>query len=190
MQPAHLFAARELTWIHPRTLKPEFELSADGKVLATLRLKNVVGSLTEAEAADGRWTFRRTGWFFHSRVTARSAGTQTDHVVVVRGRMGSGMLRFSDGRGYNLMNESPQGSQWAITAEDGTVLIRFLLGVSLRGLRGVVQVHPAARGLSDFSLLLLLGWYWIVLSLWTVRWGGYRPREHPSSGVPQESDSA
>ena len=78
-----------------------------------------------------------------------------------------------------------------VVAEDGTVLIRFLVGVSFwRGLRGVVQVHPAARGLSDFSLLLLLGWYWIVLSLWTVRWGGYRLREHPSSGVQQESDFA
>jgi len=151
---------RDLTWVQPRALRAEYQLIADGKALASLRWKKAFGSLATAEAADGRWTFKRVG-FLRPRVTVRAEGSVADVAVL---EPGTGVLQFSDGHRYHWVNTSSWGGEWAFASEDGTVLVRFLFPMASLRMRGRVQVEPEARTQQDLSLLLLLGWYLVVLN--------------------------
>ena len=161
MKPMDQVVARGLTWVQPRALRNEYQLIADGKTLASLRWEKAFGSLATAEAADGRWTFKRVG-FLRPRVTVRAEGSEADVATLEPGWMGSGVLQFSDGHRYRWANTSFWGGEWAFASEAGTVLVRFLPGYS-RKKRGTVHVESEARTLQHLSLLLLLGWYLVVL---------------------------
>jgi len=178
LEPLRPFAARDLTWVHVRGWRAENHLVAGRDLFAVLRRETAFHTVAAAEAADGRWTFRRVG-FFHPRVSVRPAGADMDIAIVETGKMGSGMVRFSDGRRYPWVNANSQGSEWAFTRQDGTVLVRFLVRASLRKYEGVVQVESAGRGLEELSLLLILGWYLIAISLWSARSTVTKPT-HPT----------
>ena len=68
-------AGQELLWIQPAAFQREHELRAGDDVVATLKFQR--GSLADAEAPDGYWTFKRQG-FWQPRVTVRAAGSDAD----------------------------------------------------------------------------------------------------------------
>ncbi len=149
-----------LTWVQPRALRAEYQLIADGKALSSLRWKRAFGSLAKAEAADGRWTFKRVG-FLRPRVTVRAEGSVAGVAML---DPGTGVLQFSDRHRYHWVNTSSRRGEWAFASEDGTVLVRFLFPMASLRMKGTVQVEPAAGTQQDLSLLLLLGWYLVVLN--------------------------
>ena len=53
----------DLTWTQPKALKQAFELRAGEDVVGTLEFRNSFGSFATGESADGRWTFKRQGFF-------------------------------------------------------------------------------------------------------------------------------
>jgi hypothetical protein len=161
MKPVEQDVARALTWVQPSALRNEYQLIADDKALASLRWEKAFGSLATAEAADGRWTFKRAG-YLRPRVTVRAEGSEADVATLEPGWTGSGVLQLSDGLRYRWANTSFWSGEWAFVSEAGTVLVRFLPGYS-RKKRGTVHVEPEARTLRHLSLLLLLGWYLVVL---------------------------
>ncbi|HEX3630717.1 MAG TPA: hypothetical protein VHW91_09625, partial [Candidatus Dormibacteraeota bacterium] len=73
MRPLAEVAGQELLWVQPSARKREHELRAGDDVGATLAFQR--GSLANAAAAEGEWTFKRQG-FWHPRVTARIAGSE------------------------------------------------------------------------------------------------------------------
>ena len=167
-------------------MRGEYHLVAGGNFLAALRRETVFHTIAAAEAADGRWTFRRVG-LFQPSISVRPAGSDVNVAILETGKTGGGILRFSDGRRYTWVNANSRGSKWTFTMEDGTVLVRFLIRASIRKYEGVVQVEPAGRGLGELSLLLLLGWYLIVISIWSARLTVEKPTHpthptHPSGG--------
>ena len=149
-------------------MRPEYHLLAGRRLLAVLRREKAFRTVAAAEAADGRWTFRRVG-LINPRVGVRPAESDTDVAILETGRKGGGMLRFSDGKRYTWVNVNSRGWEWAFTLEDGTVLVRFLVRASVSEYEGDVQVESAGRGLEELNLLLLLGWYLVVISLWSAR---------------------
>ena len=70
------FATQVLKWEQPSVLKMEYELHAEGELLATLEFRSSFGSLATAMCADGCWTFKRVG-FFQTKVSIRPCGSDS-----------------------------------------------------------------------------------------------------------------
>ena len=66
---------RDLHWNQPSGFKMEYELRDGETLAATLRFRSSFGSLATAESADGRWTFKRVG-FWHPVITVRASNEE------------------------------------------------------------------------------------------------------------------
>ena len=99
MKPIRGVAGQPLRWTQPTLLKREYELHAGDEVVATLRWQKTFGSLALAEAADGTWTFKRSG-FLRPKITVRVPGSETEVAVFKPAWGGEGTLRLSAGRCY------------------------------------------------------------------------------------------
>jgi hypothetical protein len=155
-------AEHTLRWAQPGALSREYELRAGDEVLATLRWQKTFGSLALAEAADGTWTFKRSG-FLRPKVTVRAPGSEAEVAVFKPSWGGEGTLRFSEGRGYQWVNTSFWRSEWAFTNEAGEPLIHFKPEVAFFKQAAEVKVEPRAVTASDLPLLTVLGWYLMLL---------------------------
>jgi hypothetical protein len=159
MRPISEVADQELLWVQPAARKREHELRAGDDVVATLRFQG--GSLADAEAAEGHWTFKRQG-FWHPRVTVRIAGSDADIAVFQPRWVGGGTLEFPDGRALRLSSANFWRSEW-VWQDKEQPLIRFKGRHGLIKANGAVEIQPEAVRLPDLSLFVLLGWYLILL---------------------------
>jgi len=152
-------AGRELLWTQPAALRREHELRAGDDVVATLKFQR--GSLADAEAAGGHWTFKRQG-FWQPRVTVRTAGSDTDLAVFHPRWIGGGTLEFPDGRAVRLSSATFWQSEW-VWRETDKPLIRIKGRHGLIKANGAVEIQPEAVAYPDLALLVLLAWYLILL---------------------------
>jgi len=155
-------AGLELQWPQPRLLRREFELRADGTVIATLRWASAFKSLAVAEVAGRRWTFKRAG-FLRPRVTVRTLGSEADLAIAEMAWAGAARIAFASGTRYRWEQTSVWRSEWAVLAEDGSPRLTFRTGLAMRR-RGRLEIDPAAGRLEELPILATLGWYLIVLS--------------------------
>ena len=159
MRPISEVAGEELLWIQPAARKRDHELHAGDDVVATLHFQR--GSLADAEAAGAHWTFKREG-FWHPRVTVRTAGSDADLAVFHPRWVGGGALEFPDARAVRLSSANFWQSEW-VWQEGEQPLIRFKGRHGLIKARGAVEVLPEGAALPDLPMLILLGWYLILL---------------------------
>ncbi len=159
MRPLAEVATDELLWVQPAARKRAHELRAGNEVVATLTFQR--GSLADAVAADGHWTFKRQG-FWHPRVTARVAGSDTDLALFRPHWMGGGTLDFPDGRTIRLSSANLWQTEW-VWQESELALVRFKGRHGLLKANGSVTIVPEALTRPDLALLVLLGWYLILL---------------------------
>lgn len=154
-------ADAELTWVQPSMRKQAYELRAGDEVVATLAWQR--GSLADALADDRHWTFKRAG-FWQPRVTARVAGSDTDIAVFRPAWMGGGTLELAGGKVLRFSAANFWHSQW-VWQEPGTdtPLVHFKSQPGLLKTGGQVEITPAARTLPELALLVLLGWYLLIL---------------------------
>jgi hypothetical protein len=111
-----------LTWSKlPRSRN--YELKHNGEVVGTLEHPRFGSPNFEAEAQDGRWTFRRTGF----------CGTGAEIVDSISGRPiatfkstwgGRGILAFADGQAFHLECKGWWHPVWAVVAETGQPVLR------------------------------------------------------------------
>lgn len=153
---------RELKWIQPRAMKRAYELQSGKDILGRLQLETISGSLAKAESADGRWTFKRTG-FFSPQITIRALGSDSNLAVFSPNWKGGGLLTFSDGTRLQWESDGFWRSRWAFALETGERLVEFEPVVSFLKTSAAVKVTRAGLAKSCFSLLILLGWYLMVL---------------------------
>jgi hypothetical protein len=152
-------ADQELLWVQPLARKRDHELRAGDDVVATVRFQR--GSLADAEADRKHWSFKRQG-FWHPRVTVRVPGSDADIAVFRPHWAGGGTLEFADGRSVRLASANLWQTEWAWQDKDQP-LIRFKGRHGIFKATGGVEIQPEARGLPDVPLLVLLGWYLILL---------------------------
>jgi hypothetical protein len=157
--PFPVTAGAELLWVQPAARKREHELHAGDDLAGTLRFQR--GSLADAEVEGHHWTFKRQG-FWHPRVTVRSQGSDQDLAVFRPHWSGGGNLEFPDGRQLRFAATNFWQSRWVWQAGDQP-LIAFEGRHGLIKAHGAVQVLPDAARLPDAPLLVLLGWYLILL---------------------------
>jgi len=159
LRPLVDVACQELLWVQPSARKKTHELRAGDEVVATLAFQR--GSLADAVAADSHWTFKRQG-FWHPRVTVREAGAETDLAVFRQSWVGGGTLEFPDGKHLRLSSANFWQSEW-IWQETDAALIRFKGRRGIIKANGAVEIAPDAAHHPDLALLVLLGWYLILL---------------------------
>jgi len=159
VRPISEISGQELLWIQPAARKRDHELRAGDDVVATLHFQR--GSLADAEAAGGHWTFKRQG-FWQPRVTVRTAGSDADLAVFHPRWVGGGTLEFADGRAVRLSSANFWQSEW-LWHENETPLIRFKGRHGFIKASGAVEIQPDAAALPDLAMLVLLGWYLILL---------------------------
>jgi hypothetical protein len=160
----------DLYWVQPRGLNARrFQLRTGDEVLATLQFKKPFDSLAAAESADGSWLFRRAG-FLRPRVFVREVGKETDLATYVPNWIGTkGKLEFNDGRVFGWRQVGLWLTQCQFENVRGHPLIVFRSDLDRSTVPGLfrtealVQIDPNARTLAALSLLVVLGWYLIVL---------------------------
>ena len=160
----------DLYWIQPKGIDNRwFELRAGGHVVATLGFGSLCDSLARAESADGSWTFRRVG-ILNPRVTVRKAGEEATLAIYTPRWTGrEGTLEFPGRRVFNWMQSSFWATKHEITDAAGNPLVSFESGTAKPRLSDIfktqarVEIDQRGRALPELPLLVLLGWYLIVL---------------------------
>jgi len=154
-------AERLLAWepAGPRA----FELRSGRETLATLRWNKPTGSLATGEAAEGRWTFKRVG-FFRTRITIRTAGSEFD-VAEMAAADRRKQLVFADGRSCRWGRVARGSRESAFFDSVDRPLVRFSARRAHPGPRITVAIEPAGAETKELSLLVLLGAYRLVLEM-------------------------
>jgi hypothetical protein len=166
MKPLSDTGERELYWMQP-TMKRSFELRAGDDLFATLKFETAFGSLAAAESAAGTWTFKRVG-FFKPRVTVRVKGSE-QNLAVYHLKWGSaeGVLEFADGETYVWKLANFWATRYQIVDAEGNPLISYTSKIGnasdLLKDQARIEIVPETRDKDTLALLLLIGWYLIVL---------------------------
>jgi hypothetical protein len=154
MPPIAESSGQTLRWTQPRAGRRTYELRTETDIVATLSWR--ADSSAAAEDAHGQWTFKRAG-FWHPRVTVCAAGSEGAVAVFSARWTGTGTLELPAGHRVH----------WSAThawqAADGTSLVQITSRQRLTRLDGTVEIAPAAAGVADLGLLVLLGWYLVVM---------------------------
>ena len=159
MRPIAELGGGELLCIQPAVRKREHELRAGEDLVATLRFQR--GSLADAEADGRHWTFKREG-FWRPRVTVRLPGSEVDIAVFQPHWTGGGVLELADGRAIRLRTANFWQSEWVWEDKDQPLML-FKGRHGIVKAKGAVEIQPGAASLPDAPLLILLGWYLILL---------------------------
>jgi len=158
-----------LTWIQPKAMHQFFELQLKDDLYGTLSFPKSVGSLAEAETSDGKWTFKRVG-FFNTKITIRNYGEENDIAVFKPNLMAtSGKLEFADGKYFTWNPSNFWQTKLEFKDESGAIIVGFRSGVDDAKLKdwfktqARVEIPEKKKELKELSLLVLLGWYLIIV---------------------------
>ena len=152
----------EFLWVQLHAMERVFELRSAEEVVATLRWNSTFGSLADAVAADGHWTFKRTG-FFRPQITIRACKSDSNLAVFTPNWNAEGALEFSTGKSFRWTGTGFWRSQWAFSKANGERLIDFEPHASFVKKSAVVKVTPEGFQFAELSLLILIGWYLMLL---------------------------
>jgi hypothetical protein len=162
MRPMRDIRASELEWVQPRAMERYFVLRSDQDVLATLRWRNMFGSLAEASTAEGIFTLKRGG-FLQPYVTIRQAGTEDDIAVLKISLFRHGTLEFRIGKVVSLVSTRFFGFEWEFIDENRQKLCSMRMRNALMKRYGEVAVSSTVRRDRDLLVMLVIGWYAMVL---------------------------
>jgi len=162
MKSIHEVDRLDLRWAPSNALPNAYELRSDSDILGTLTWQKAYGTIAKAESSDGCWTFKRTG-FFSPKVTVREVGSDTDIAVMTGSLAGPDTLRLRDGCTFRWVATNFWETACAFTDTNGTKLVQFKPGPELLKQTAFVEISASANELPELSLLMLLGWYLLVM---------------------------
>lgn len=156
-------------WVQPKTFKNRFELRSGELLFATLDFESAFKTLATGTAVDGKWLFNRVG-FFNMHVIIQNSGEAAE-IGGYRPRWTGteGQIRMANGAQFTWKSTNFWATRYVIQSADGTPLIYFESGIEDGGVsdwfktQAQVKIQPAAGRLNELSLLVLLGWYLIIL---------------------------
>jgi hypothetical protein len=156
-------AGRDLRWVQPHALKMEYELLDGDLPAATLRFRSSFGSFATAESADGRWTFKRVG-FWQTRATIRAEGSDRE-IAAFRNATwrNGGSLELPDGRRY-LASNNFWMTQFALTTVEGEALVSYRKVAGVLHMSADVTIAPPAAVVAEMPWLVAFGWYLAVMA--------------------------
>jgi len=154
----------KLVWDQPSGFSRRYELRLGETKLAQLEFAKLLGTLAQANTAEGAYTFKRTG-FLKSVVTARVATSDHEVAAYEPNLMASrGRLVLSTGEVFELKSVNFWSSEWALLAASGEELIRFHNKGMLKS-GANVDIGPSLSNRTDAGLLLSFCWYILLLHM-------------------------
>jgi hypothetical protein len=153
MNQLQRFIGQEIFWEKTSFFSSDYQLVADGEILATLDMGGW-GQNAAANSADGSIAIRSQG-FFNKSYHVDYAGTTL--AVYTPNWGGSGTLQFSDGRIFNWGSMGFFSGEYAWKDQYQIPLMRF--SSSFGGGKLYVVIEPAAGSRAELSLLAILGRY-------------------------------
>jgi hypothetical protein len=170
LQPFPVDLSTQPQWVQPKTFERRYRLMVDDQEVAALDFQSAFGSLAAAATSTDRWTFKRVG-FFNPRVTVRREGSEADLAVYRPRWTGSeGRLEFADGRVLLWKTANFWATEYVFTMPEGDPLLLFRQGLEDGKLNDFfkaqarVVFQPESGLLTDLPLLVLLGWYLMILA--------------------------
>jgi hypothetical protein len=154
-------AGQDLVWVQPARSKQAFELHASDDVVATLQFER--SSLASGESGEQKWTFKREG-FWHPQVTVRIPGSDANVAVFKPAWTGGGTLDLPQGRTLHFGAANFWHSQWDWSdVASQAPLVHFKSHAGLLRMEGQVDVETTAVSYPELPLLVVLGWYLLIL---------------------------
>jgi hypothetical protein len=159
----------QLNWMQPKATHQYYELRTQDEVYGSLNFPKSSGSLAEAESSDGKWTLKRVG-FFHTKITIRNSGEDKDLAIFKPNMMAtSGLLEFANGNKFQWEASNFWATRFEFRDEHGEALVSFRSGVEDLKLKdwfktqARVEIPHGKNNFEEISLLVLLGWYLIIV---------------------------
>jgi hypothetical protein len=149
-----------LTWIQSSCAKRAV-LCSGKEIFGFLHWEGTDDSLAHAQAMNQRWTFRRAG-FFIPQITVH-AGDGSAAATFNPHWDGGGILDFPGNQRFHWAGSGFGQSHWAFIKNVGEPLVLFKPRSLLSKKIAAVEATPVGRQYPEFPLLILLGWYLIVL---------------------------
>jgi hypothetical protein len=169
MRPIAEVLSLPFAFLQPKAMERSFELRAGEELAGTLAFRSSFGSLALARTAESAWTFKRVG-SFSPRATARLEGSEHDLVAYTPRWSGqSGEITLEGGERLRFAAAGFWGTRFALSDAAGQTLATFgpepeaHRFSDLFRAQAIVSVDPAASARSDLGLLLLFGWYLVIL---------------------------
>jgi hypothetical protein len=154
-------ADHPLQWTQPSMMRQQYELRTGDALVATLKFRSAWGTFATAESGDGCWTFKRIG-FWQNKASIRVCGSEADLAIFQNNTWSSGgSLAFADGPRFNATTNFWM-TNYEFRAETDEPLVRFRHGGVFRD-SARVEVLPPARTLPELPLLVLFGWYLVLM---------------------------
>jgi hypothetical protein len=160
---------KTLNWVQPKAMHQFFELRDQNELFGTIFFPKSVGSLAEAEAFDGKWTFKRVG-FFNTQITIRKFGEENNIAVFKPNLMAtSGTIHFNSGNIFQWHTSNFWGSKFEFKDSKNETIIVFKSGTEEQKLKdwfktqARVEIIRDKINLEELSLLILIGWYLIIV---------------------------
>jgi hypothetical protein len=157
-----------LHFVQPKSLERCYELCSEEKHFGTLSLEKAFGTLATAEVAGDKWTFKRVG-FLNTRVTIRHSDNDADLAIFWPKFAGGGWLELSNGNKFQWKSTNFWSSTWAFVDAQNTIVFTMKPGnekfafSDLFKTQAVIEIGAPAAGLSELPMLLMLGWYLMVM---------------------------
>ena len=140
-----------LTWTKI-SCNRHYELRQNGAVVGTLTRPSIWSQKFVAETPEGRWTFRRSGFWRNDAEIVDASGH-----VIASGKLGygRGTLTFADSQSFQLTHKGWWRPVWTLATNGGRPLLYIHVREKTVDLAGPV---PDDR----LSLLTLFAWYRIL----------------------------
>ena len=129
------------------------ELKLNGEIVGELTRPSFWSQSFIAETQEGRWTFRRGGFFGTGSEIVDTASGQT--IASFKGGWGSaGALTFADGQSFRISSQGWWRPVWTVATEGGQPVLL------LRARERTVEL-PGGAAVPDgrLSLLIMFAWY-------------------------------
>ena len=159
----------QLNWIQPKATHELFELRTQYDLCGVLNFPKSLGSLAEAETAEGKWTLKRVG-FFHPKITIRNYGEENDLGFFKPNMMAtSGILEMSNGKKFIWEASNFWATKFEFKTESGEAVVSFKSGVDDPKLKdwfktqARVEFTTGKETVKEISLLIMIGWYLIIV---------------------------
>jgi len=157
-----------LNWTQPKATHQSFELRLHDQLYGTLVFPKSVGSLAEAETFDGKWTFKRVG-FFSTKISVRNFGEENDIASFKPNMMASsGVLEFADGKKFQWHAANFWETKFEFKDANGETVVTFRSGIEEPKLKdwfktqARVEIPEYKNNVPEISIMVLLGWYLII----------------------------
>lgn len=151
-----------LKWVQPR-LRWHFELRFGETIFATLRFQSAFKTIAWAESGDGSWVFKRFG-FWQNQASIWESGTEKGIAIFKQHTWKrGGILTFNHGNQYKIRaNFWFTKFDWLDMEENP--LATFNMGGFFKQ-NADVEVLPRAATLAELPILVLFGWYIILIKI-------------------------